>query len=40
MIIDNQVSHEIIPKYTRGRHGSDCMVVGFITTFVISAYHH
>jgi len=23
-----------------GRHGRDCMVVGFITTYAISAYHH
>jgi hypothetical protein len=24
----------------RGRHGRDCMVVGFTTTYAISAYHH
>jgi hypothetical protein len=24
----------------RGRRGRDCMVVGFTTTYVISAYHH
>jgi len=24
----------------RGRHGRDCMVVGFLTTYAISAYHH
>jgi hypothetical protein len=24
----------------RGRHGLDRMVVGFITTYAISAYHH
>jgi hypothetical protein len=24
----------------RGRHGSDRMAVGFITTYAISAYHH
>ena len=23
-----------------GRYGRDCMVVGFITTYAISAYHH
>ena len=23
-----------------GRHGRNCMVVGFITTYAISAYHH
>jgi len=23
-----------------GRHGHDCMIVGFTTTYVISAYHH
>ena len=25
---------------TRGRCGHDCMVVGFNTTYAISAYHH
>ena len=25
---------------TRGRRGRDRMVVGFITTYAISAYHH
>ena len=24
----------------RGRPGRECMVVGFKTTYVISAYHH
>ena len=24
----------------RGRHGRDCILVGFITTCAISAYHH
>jgi len=24
----------------RGRHGHDQMVVGFTTTYAISAYHH
>ena len=24
----------------RGRRGRDCMVVGFTTTYAISAYHH
>ena len=24
----------------RGDHGCDCMVVGFTTTYAISAYHH
>ena len=23
-----------------GQHGHDCMVVGFTTTYAISAYHH
>ena len=23
-----------------GRHGRDCMVVGFIAIYAISAYHH
>jgi hypothetical protein len=26
--------------YTKGHHGHDRMVVGFITTYAISAYHH
>jgi hypothetical protein len=26
--------------YNRGRRGRDHMVVGFITTYAISAYHH
>ena len=25
--------------YLRGRHGHDCMVVGFVTTCAISTYH-
>jgi hypothetical protein len=27
-------------NYTRGRRGRDCMIVGFTTTYTISAYHH
>ena len=27
-------------QHLRGRRGRDGMVVGFITTYVISAYHH
>jgi len=27
-------------KLRRGRRGHDCMVVGFTTTYAISAYHH
>jgi hypothetical protein len=27
-------------QYTRGRRGRDPMIVGFITTYAISAYHH
>ena len=27
-------------KYSRGRCGRDRMVVGFTTTYAISAYHH
>jgi len=23
-----------------GRHGRDCMVVGFITTYAVRAYYH
>jgi hypothetical protein len=26
--------------FLRGRHGRDCMVVGFTTIYAISAYHH
>ena len=26
--------------YIRGRYGRDRMVVGFTTTYAISAYHH
>jgi hypothetical protein len=29
-----------IKKYSRGCHGNDLMVVGFTTTYAISAYHH
>jgi hypothetical protein len=25
---------------SRGRRGSNCMVVGFTTTYAISSYHH
>ena len=27
-------------QYTRGRRGRDPMIVGFITTYAISTYHH
>jgi hypothetical protein len=27
-------------KYIRVRSGGDCMVIGFTTTYAISAYHH
>jgi len=30
----------IIHLFLRGRHGRDRMVVGFTTTYVISAYQH
>jgi hypothetical protein len=30
----------ISQKIKRGCHGHDCMVVGFTTTYAISAYHH
>jgi len=30
----------ILPHSMRGRRGRDRMVVGFITTGAISAYHH
>jgi hypothetical protein len=28
------------PKLLLGRHGRDRMIVGYITTYVISAYHY
>ena len=28
------------PTLNRGRRGSDRMVVGFLTTYAISAHHH
>ena len=32
----------IVSTYTnsRGRHGRDRLVIGFTTTYAISAYHH
>jgi hypothetical protein len=34
-------STQLITQYLeRGRHGCDRMVVGFTTTYAISAYHH
>jgi len=30
----------VVGGLLRGRHGRDRMVVGFITTYAISAYHH
>ena len=30
----------IYTMYITGRHGRDSMVVGFTTTYAISAYHH
>ena len=34
--------HDIVmnSKHIRGRHGNDRMVVGYITTYAITAYHH
>ena len=29
-----------LSNWRRGRRGRDSMVVGFITTYAISAYHH
>jgi hypothetical protein len=29
-----------LPNAMRGRRGGDRIVVGFITTYAISAYHH
>jgi len=30
----------VLKKVVGGRHGRDRMVVGFTTTYAISAYHH
>ena len=30
----------VLLKVIRGRHGHNLMVVGFKTTYAISAYHH
>jgi hypothetical protein len=32
--------HKRLINNGRGRHGRDRMVVGFTTTYAISAYHH
>jgi hypothetical protein len=34
------VNKIFITMYHRGRRGRDCLVVGFTTTYAISAYHH
>ena len=36
----NAISYNYIPSGTRGRRGRYRMVVGFITTYAISTYHH
>ena len=36
----NQQCLYLINKWIRGRHGHDHMVVGSISTYAISAYHH
>ena len=38
----NFVSSKVTDSFNqaRGCHGCDCMVVGFTTTYAISAYHH
>ena len=38
--IDFSMMHTSISHNTRGRSGRDFMVVGFIITYAISAYHH
>jgi len=35
----DKYSH-LLTIYLRGRRGRDRMVVGFTTTYAISAYHH
>ena len=38
---DGKSSHGLCPgELKRGCHGRDRMVVGFTTTYAISAYHH
>jgi len=34
------ITHSFIPSKRRGRHGRDRMVLGFTTTYTISAYHY
>jgi hypothetical protein len=34
------ISRKPDPENKRGRRGRDCIVVGFTTTYAISAYHH
>ena len=36
----NLYSKNNLQKQSRGRHGRDHMVIGFTTTYAISAYHH
>ena len=39
MVINNNIVLSL-PTTNWGRHGRDRMVVGFATTYAISAYHH
>ena len=32
--------YKLLPKYRGGHRGPDRMIVGFATTYAISAYHH
>jgi hypothetical protein len=36
----NESGIKIFPNSYQGRHGRDHVVVGFMTTYAITAYHH
>jgi hypothetical protein len=40
LTVVNLFLHQIITLHNEGHHGHDHMVVGFTTTYAISAYHH
>ena len=40
MYITSYYRDTLAKGHHQGRHGRDRMVVGFITTYVLSAYHH
>ena len=36
----NYWTPDVVSSIDRGRHGRDCMAIGFTTTYAISVYHH